>query len=61
MFAIEVADIMNLDLEKAKESIYKFMPLEHRLEYVGEFNGVKYYNDSIATIPAAAINAVNTT
>lgn len=60
MFAIEVANIMNLDLNKATKTIYDFMPLEHRLEYVGKFNEVKYYNDSIATIPEAAINAVNT-
>lgn len=60
MFAIEVANIMKLDLNKATKIIYNFMPLEHRLEYVGQFNEVKYYNDSIATIPEAAINAVNT-
>lgn len=60
MFAITVAKIMNLDLKKAQETIYNFEPLPHRLEFVGEFDGVKYYNDSIATIPEAAINAVET-
>lgn len=60
MFAITVAKIMKLDLKKAQESIYKFEPLPHRMEFVGEFDGVKYYNDSIATVPASTINGVET-
>ena len=60
MFAMTVAKIMNLDLKKANEDIYNFKPLAHRMEFVGEFNGVKYYNDSIATIPASTINGVQT-
>lgn len=60
MFAITVAKIMNLDLKIANETIYKFEPLPHRMEFVGEFDGVKYYNDSIATVPASTINGVQT-
>lgn len=60
MFAMTVAKIMNLDLKKANEDIYNFAPLEHRMEFVAEINGVKYYNDSIATIPASTINGVET-
>ena len=60
MFAVAVAKIMNLDLKKAQETIYKFEPLPHRMEFVGEFDEVKYYNDSIATVPAATINGVKT-
>lgn len=60
MFAITVAKILNLDLNKAAETIYNFEPLAHRMEFVGEIDGVKYYNDSIATIPASTINGVET-
>lgn len=60
MFAMTVAKIMNLDLKKATEDVYNFAPLAHRMEFVGEFDGVKYYNDSIATIPASTINGVET-
>jgi UDP-N-acetylmuramoylalanine--D-glutamate ligase len=34
--------------------------LEHRQELVGTFAGVTYYNDSISTIPQAAIAAMQT-
>ena len=32
--------------------------MEHRLEYVGRFKNIKFYNDSIATAQEAVINAV---
>jgi len=42
------------------EGISSFPGLPHRIEYVGIFNGVRYYNDSIATIPEATIAAIKT-
>ena len=58
MFCLEVCKILNLDIAKAVATIKNFEALPHRMEFVGEFNGVKYYNDSIATIPEATINCV---
>ena len=37
------------------EAIKNFIGVEHRLEFVRELNGVKYYNDSIGTSPASTI------
>lgn len=40
-------------------AIRTFQPLPHRLEYVGEMDTVKYYNDSISTICETTIQGVN--
>ena len=60
MFVMGVSEYLNLDLEKASKTINEFKGLEHRMEYVGVVDGVTYYNDSIATIPQATINNVET-
>lgn len=57
LFALMVADIYNLDLDKTLESIKNFKPLEHRMELVGKYNDIIFYNDVIATIPEATMNA----
>lgn len=59
MFIYAASNILNLDFDRVLESIKEFKPLEHRMEFVAKINGVDYYNDSIATIPASTMNAVN--
>ncbi len=49
---------LNVPIEKIAESVKDFSGLEHRLQFVGEFNGVGYYNDSISTVPETAIAAI---
>lgn len=58
MFALTVTKILNLDLVKAKESIQSFKGLKYRMECIGTFDDITYYNDTIATIPDATINAI---
>ena len=58
MFLIGVCDILNLDKKQMIETISNFNPLEHRMEFVANVDGVDYYNDSIATIPESTINSI---
>ncbi len=58
VFALGIVRILNLDLSKATATIANFHTLHHRLEYVGEYDGVKYYDNSIGTVPMATIAAV---
>ena len=59
MLSLKVADILNLDFDKCVKTINSFCPLEHRMEKVGTFNGITYYDDAIATIPDATINCID--
>lgn len=58
MFVFAVSNILKLDLNKTIATINNFKPLEHRLEYVGKFKDIDYYNDSIATVPEATIESI---
>ena len=60
LFVLRISLLLNLDMNKVIESIKTFKPLEHRMEYVGTYNNIKYYNDAIATIPEATINCIET-
>ena len=45
--------------ENMKKIAETFGGVEHRIEFVREFKGVKYYNDSIATSPSRVISGLN--
>ncbi len=58
MFALTVSEILELDLSKTIETINSFEPLPHRIERVGIYDDILFYNDAIATIPEATINSI---
>jgi len=56
--AVNTTMILELPEEVIAEGIETFKGLEHRLEYVGEYRHIHFYNDSIATVPEACIEAI---
>lgn len=58
MAAALIGIAMKVPLRKIVNAVTNFRAVEHRIEYVDTINGVTYYNDSKATNPDAAIQAV---
>jgi UDP-N-acetylmuramoylalanine--D-glutamate ligase len=56
--AFAAANLMGISWDDAQHAMRSFQPLPHRLQLVHEGGGVKWINDSIATIPEAAIVAM---
>ncbi|HUB26088.1 MAG TPA: cyanophycin synthetase, partial [Tepidisphaeraceae bacterium] len=57
--AFAAAQIFGVTWDQAQEAINDFHGLPHRLELVHQAAGVSWYNDSIATIPQAAVAALD--
>jgi len=60
MAAIIACKIKKIPDGYIQEGVTNFKGLEHRIEYIGKYNDILYYDDSIATVPEATIEAVKT-
>ncbi len=58
MAAAAVTMALGVPVETVRKGMMEFQAVEHRIEFVLERYGVKYYNDSKGTNPDAAIQAV---
>jgi len=58
MAAAAVGLAFGVPLEKIIQVLKTFQAVEHRIEYVTEKRGVKFYNDSKGTNPDAAIQGI---
>lgn len=58
MAAAAMALSFGVAMEKIHEVLVRFQAVAHRIEYVAEKRGVRFYNDSKGTNPDAAIQAV---
>lgn len=58
--AVQVGSIIGIPLENIKTALKEFHPLEHRLESVGVFKEIYFYNDAISTTPESTMAALDT-
>ena len=58
MAAAAIGMRMGVPAAKISRVLKEFKPVEHRIEFVRERTGVRYYNDSKGTNPDAAIQAL---
>lgn len=56
--AFAAAQLLGVGWDAAQEAVRNFAGLPHRLQLVHEVCGVRFFNDSIATIPEAAVAAL---
>lgn len=58
MAAVAMGIRMGVPMDSIRKTVREFKAVEHRIEFVLERSGVKYYNDSKGTNPDAAIQAI---
>jgi len=58
MAALLACKLRNIKDDSIIRGVASFKGLRHRLEYIGEYGGIQFFNDSIATIPEASMEAV---
>ena len=58
MIAVSAAKAIGISIDVILDAVSSFMGVEHRIEFVREIDGVKYYNDSKGTNTDATITAL---
>ena len=58
MAAVAMAEALGVSREEVVKGLTSFHAVEHRIEYVCEKRGVRFYNDSKGTNPDAAIKGI---
>ncbi len=56
--AVTVGNLFQIDANTMKGAIVSFRPLPHRLQYVGTYKNILFYDDAISTTPQSTISAI---
>lgn len=57
--AITAVKILDISDEDIAQAVKTFVPLRHRLQKVGTYQGITFYDDAISTTPESTIAALN--
>ncbi|MDR2191171.1 MAG: hypothetical protein LBP53_08675 [Candidatus Peribacteria bacterium] len=55
---VALADVLEVNRSILHQTIKQFQPVRHRLQYVGTFQGIEFYDDAISTTPESTIAAL---
>lgn len=47
------------DIDTIVDAVKEFKPVEHRIEFIREIDGVKWYNDSASSSPSRTLSGIN--
>lgn len=59
MAAIAAAAALNIDFKAIRTTLANFQGIPHRLEFVREADGIKFFNDTSATTPESALAGID--
>lgn len=59
LFALRIVQFSGIPARDSYRHLFTFQPLPHRLEPIGNFGGIEFYNDSISTVPQSTLAAVS--
>lgn len=54
-----VGEVFKIPARTISKSIKQFKYLPHRLEFIGVYRGIKFYNDSLSTVPETTMAALD--
>ncbi|MEE9213491.1 MAG: UDP-N-acetylmuramoyl-L-alanine--D-glutamate ligase [Thermodesulfobacteriota bacterium] len=58
MASIACASILGINAKIARDEIINFDPLPHRIEFIGDVRGGRFFNDSKSTTPHSTLRAI---
>jgi len=58
MAAVCASKLYKISNTASKQTLTKFTNLEHRLEFVGQYQGISFYDDAISTTPESTLAAL---
>ena len=59
LIVLYICNLLNIDIDNFYNNLKTYQPLSHRIEFIGNYNNIDYYDDSISTTAESTIAAIN--